>query len=452
MIAVFGHTIDLILIIALVLILGGVAYGVMLFILSRFEPKRPLENRLRSHLMTHPKDRDVVFLIPCLNEEEVISASLARLTALDHQKIHILVIDDGSDDSTAQLVMDNPDPRVKLLRRRLPNARQGKGQALNAGIQHIREGALGPDFDPSSAIIVVVDADGRLEPHALDVVLPSFDDPQLGGIQIGVRINNRKANLLARMQDIEFVLYTRVFQRGRRHLGSVGLGGNGQFVRFNALNSLGTKPWTDSLAEDLDLGIRLMLAGWTTEFCSETSVHQQGLVDIKRWVKQRTRWFQGHLQSWELMPWVLGTLRGTRRLDLGYHITSPYLLLVASLFTVAFGLWTIDLGLDLATGSLAFSAWWISAYVVAFGPILLFGTLYWQQERDSGINWLHAVLVFHLFALYATLWYIAGWRAAYRMLMGRNGWAKTDRMKEPAKDLTDATSVSQSASGSSNLA
>lgn len=450
MIHFFGHNIDLILIIALVLILGGVVYGLMLFVLSRFEPKQ-VKHPFPLDLMTPPQERDVVFVIPCLNEAEVIGASLDRLTALDHDRIHILVIDDGSDDETAQIVLQNPDPRVKLLRRTLPNARQGKGEALNAAVQHIRDGALGPDFDQASAIVVVVDADGRLEQHALDVVLPTFNDPQIGGVQIGVRINNRNANLLARMQDIEFVLYTRVFQRGRRHLGSVGLGGNGQFVRLSALNSLGVKPWTDSLAEDLDLGIRLMLAGWETEFCSETSVHQQGLTDIKRWVKQRTRWFQGHLQSWQLMPWVLGTLSGKRRLDLGYHITSPYLLLVASLFTVAFGLWTVDLGISAVTGSLSFSTWWISAYVVAFGPIMLFGTVYWQEERDSGIGWLQAVLVFHLFALYSTLWYLAGWRAAFRMVAGRTGWAKTDRMKEPAKEHANAVSAPPNATDQADI-
>lgn len=451
MIHILNQNIDLILIIALVLILGGVVYGLFLFVLSRFEPKQD-KIPIFSDLMTDPKDRDVVFLIPCLNEAEVIGASLARLTGLNHQKVHIMVIDDGSDDDTAQIVLNNPDPRVKLLRRTLPNARQGKGQALNAAVNHIRNGALGEDFDPASAIIAVVDADGRLEPHVLDVVLPNFNHPQMGGVQVGVRINNRNANLLARMQDIEFVLYTHVFQRGRRHLNSVGLGGNGQFVRFTALNSLGVNPWTDSLAEDLDLGIRLMLAGWDTEFCSETAVHQQGLVDIKRWVKQRTRWFQGHLQSWELMPWVLGSLTGKRRLDLGYHITSPYLLLVASLFTIAFGLWTVDLSIALFTGTLAFSPWWISAYVVAFGPIMLFGTIYWQQERKTGASWIHAVLVFHLFALYSTLWYFAGWRAAFRMLTGRTGWAKTERMKEPPKDTMDAATLTQGANGRSNFA
>jgi len=74
----------------------------------------------------------------------------------------------------------------------------------------------------------------------------------------------------------KFVIYTEVFQRGRRHLGSVGLGGNGQFVRLSALRSLGPAPWTRSLTEDLDLGVRLAAAGWRNEYCRTAAVHQQG--------------------------------------------------------------------------------------------------------------------------------------------------------------------------------
>lgn len=445
MIQLFDQNIDLVLILALTLILGGVVYGIVLFILSRFEPKKP-QHTSAARQRIRGRHRDVAFVIPCLNEERVIAASLERLTSLDHDHIHILVIDDGSDDSTAEIVLNNPDPRVNLLQRRLPNARLGKGEALNAAITHIRGGVLGNDFDPEHAVICVMDADGCLEHHVLDTVLPEFDDPNIGGVQIGVRINNRNANLLARMQDVEFVLYTEVFQRGRRHLNSVGLGGNGQFVRLTALNSVGERPWSTSLTEDLDLGIRLMLEGWDTEFCSTTVVHQQGLVDMGRWIKQRTRWFQGHLQSWSLMPWVLGNLTGRRRLDLGYHITSPYLLLVGSLITVAFGLWIINLGAAALTGTLAFSPWWISAYLVAFGPILLYGRVYWRQERAHGISWLQAFALFHLFALYATLWYIAGWRAVFRLLTGRSGWAKTDRIQEPTKDTVDASDIAPSSS------
>lgn len=435
MIQINNATVDLVLLLALTLILGGVGYLLVLLVLSRFEPKD------RAQPVTADADiadYDVVFLIPCLNEDEVIAASLDRLTSLNHPKIHILVIDDGSDDATAQVVRGNTDPRINLLQRVAPNARLGKGEALNDGVEYIRRGGLGKKFDPKTTIVCVIDADGRLESHVLDTVLPRFNDPAMGGVQIGVRINNRHANLLARMQDLEFVLYTEVFQRGRRHLDSVGLGGNGQFVRFSALNSLGPSPWTRSLAEDLDLGIRLMLGDWNTDFCSSTVVHQQGLVDIKRWLKQRARWFQGHLQAWQLMPWVIGDLRGKRRVDLGYHITSPYLLLVGSLLTVAFGLWILDLVVAAVTGTLVFSPWWISSYLVAFGPTLAFSIIYWRQERSTGFHWLTGFLVFHLFPLYATLWYLAGWRAVFRILMGRSGWAKTDRLQEPIKDAVDA--------------
>ena len=438
MIMLFGQRVDLVLILALILILTAVVYGLVLLVLSRFDPPRSptgpqtrsTEENYRYAAGLEPHSPYVVFVLPCLNEERVIATSLARLTALEHPRIRIMVVDDGSDDATAAIVAANPDPRITLIQRVPPNARQGKGEALNTALTHLRSGAVLGEYDPANVIVCVIDADGRMEDHALDKVLPLFIDPDLGAVQIGVRINNRDTNLLARMQDVEFVLYTHIFQRGRRHLGSVGLGGNGQFVRMSALDTLGPRPWSRSLSEDLDLGVRLLLQGWDTEFCSSTAVHQQGLVNMRAWLRQRTRWFQGHLQIWPLVPWVVRNLRGTRRADLLYHLTSPFLLLVGSLLTIAFGLWTLSLAVAAVSGTLTFSPWWISAYLVAFGPVLLYGLVYARREESHRLGRIRAFLVFHVFALYATLWYVAGWRAAGRALIGRQWWAKTERSRD----------------------
>ncbi len=429
MILAGGQQFDLVLWLSLTLILFGVCYGLMLFVLSRFEPrgsKRPVVDQ------AWLSDKTVVFVLPCLNEDRVLGASLSRLLDLDYAAMHILVVDDGSDDRTAEVVREHEDPRVHLLQRTLPQARQGKGEALNAALDHLRTGAVTAFEDPDDVIVCVVDADGRLEPHSLSAVVPQFADPTLGAVQIGVRINNRGKNLLARMQDIEFVLYTHVFQRGRRHLGSVGLGGNGQFVRLSALNSLGAKPWSRSLTEDLDLGVRLLLMGWRTEFDSTCAVHQQGLVEMGRWLKQRTRWFQGHLQSWPLVPFVLTGLRGRARADLVYHLTSPFLLLVVSFLSAAFLLWTGALVIGLILGTTNPSWWWLSAYLVAFGPALLFGGVYRSAERRDadGLPLWRSVVVMHLYVGYAVLWFIAGWRAVWRILTSQNSWAKTDRTVE----------------------
>jgi 1,2-diacylglycerol 3-beta-glucosyltransferase len=425
MILLNDQRIDFVLTLAVSLVLLSVLYGVLMLVLSRFEPAYA-----RRRAVTFPAtaaEKAIIFVVPCLNEERVLAANLDRLVEMDYPRMQVLVIDDGSDDGTAAIVQAHPDPRVSLLQRRLPTARQGKGEALNAAIRHIRSGALGAYTDPSDVVVCVVDADGRMEPQALDEVIPLFVDPRLGAVQIGVRINNRHQNLLARMQDIEFVLYTEVFQRARRHLGSVGLGGNGQFVRLSALISLGPAPWSRSLAEDLDLGVRLLIKGWNIEFCSTSAVHQQGLVDVRRWVKQRTRWFQGHLQAWTLVPWVLRDLTGARRVDLLYHLTSPYLLLLASFLSAGFLLWIVSIGIGVFAGSLDFSWVWVSAYAVAFGPALMFGALYWRRERAHSFGPLTALVVLHAYVGYAVLWYVAGWKAAFRSLAGRNSWAKTDR-------------------------
>ena len=75
-----------------------------------------------------------VFMMPCLNEEKVIARSLQRLLSMPAGNFAVMVIDDGSDDGTAAAVTGVADERVWLLSRKLPNARQGKGEALNDAI------------------------------------------------------------------------------------------------------------------------------------------------------------------------------------------------------------------------------------------------------------------------------------------------------------------------------
>ena len=115
---------------------------------------------------------------------------------------------------------------------------------------------------PNDVIVCVVDADGRLDRHVLEAVDPYLQRPGgPGPTQIGVRMYNRRAGTAARLQDMEFVVYGDIFQCARRFIGSVGMGGNGQFMRLSALDSLGEDPWSDSLTEDLDLGVRLLARG-----------------------------------------------------------------------------------------------------------------------------------------------------------------------------------------------
>jgi 1,2-diacylglycerol 3-beta-glucosyltransferase len=417
-----------------ILLIGGVlCYGLAMLAASRREPRRRDGRRPVPAAAPDPHPPDglfFVFLMPCLNEEKVIVNSLQRLLSIPGDDFAVLVIDDGSDDNTAATVSGLLGDHVWLLQRRAPHARQGKGEALNAGIDHLTRSGLLDRRDLDDVIIVVVDADGRIDPHALAMARPYFADPTVGAVQIGVRINNRTTSRLARMQDMEFVLYTEIFQRGRRHLGSVGLGGNGQFMRLSALRSLGASPWSRSLTEDLDLGVRLLAHGWRNEYCHTAAVHQQGVVELRRLIRQRSRWFQGHMQSWKLIPTVVRDVPHRARADLLYHLSSPAILLIASLLSASFVLSLVNCAVLAIHGHDPFGWWIATTYALSFGPALLFSCVYWTRERDNGLSFIRVMGLAHLYVCYCLMWYAAGWWAVGRTLRRRTGWAKTERVAE----------------------
>lgn len=410
--------------------------------------------RRRRSLLPAPDSLYFVFLIPCLNEQFVIRRSLERLLSLQGAEFAVLVIDDGSDDDTAAIVDEYRarDDRVHLLRRVAPNARQGKGEALNAAYRLLRDSPMLGGRRLQDVIVAVADADGRLAPNALTEVAPYFRDPRTGAVQVGVRMYNAEDALLARMQDMEFVTFTEVFQRGRQRVGSVGLGGNGQFNRLAALVDLGDEPWSHCLTEDLDLGIRLLLEGWTNGFCPTSHVSQQALVDLRRLLRQRARWFQGHLQClghiWGIFRSPKLTLRAS--FDLVQHLLGPVLVLLTSLLPPIFA------------GSLityavrdpgAFADWFrhpqwgqlAVLYVLTFGLAYPFGYAYWLA--DGKLRLWRVIGYAHAYCLYGWIWFPAGWRAVGRLLLRRGGWAKTERISDGVDQTAPTGAAATSAAG-----
>jgi cellulose synthase/poly-beta-1,6-N-acetylglucosamine synthase-like glycosyltransferase len=244
-----------------------------------------------------------VFLVPAMNEEVVIADSIARLIEVPVARKRIIVIDDASDDRTPEILAGLDHPDLFVLRRDKPDAQKGKAAGLNYAYRALRD-----HLDRERTIVVIVDADGRLAPDAPHYASGHFDDPEVGGVQALVRMYNRQTPMVW-MQDVEFGVYGHLFQAGRNHWGTAGMGGNGQFNRLSALDSVaaGEGPWRDKLTEDQDLGLRLIAAGWEGRQDLRAIVSQQGLPKPRPLLRQRTRWSQGNLQAIGLWREVLGT-------------------------------------------------------------------------------------------------------------------------------------------------
>jgi 1,2-diacylglycerol 3-beta-glucosyltransferase len=368
------------------------------------------------------------FLVPALNEARVIGRTLDCLRALPVRHSLVLVIDDGSDDGTDRLVELRADPEVHLVRRELPQARRGKGAALNAGFDQLLH--LVKDWPADKVIVGIMDADGRLDPEAPDLVAAHFVEADVGAVQVGVRINNRHDSVLARLQDIEFVTYTDVFQSARDVWGVALLGGNGQFVRLTAHLDLAPSPWTDGLTEDLEQGLRLICAGWRIRYCRDVAVHQQGLVSIGPLLRQRSRWFQGHLQAWRQIRSVVRNAPLRTVPHLLHMLMVPVLLLanmalMAALLGMLAGIVaSANVRLDLARPSVVLDWYWLTFALAMFLTVSVYA------RRERGLRAWRVALLGHAFAVYSLLWMVAGYWALGRILRSRHGWLKTDRLSE----------------------
>ncbi|MFJ9845558.1 glycosyltransferase family 2 protein [Kitasatospora sp. NPDC101155] len=417
-----------------------------------FEHNKPAEPGDPSAFQWH-------LVIPCRDEEAVVTQTLEGLRA-GAPDAHLWVIDDDSEDATRDLVLAAAarDPRIHLVQRRRPHARIGKGAALNAAYREI-SAWLPESTDRSRVVIGVVDADGRLDPGTLGQVCnpKAIGRPDTGAVQIGVRMRNadderplpgrgRTANAFARalvrMQDVEFQANNAGMQLLRRRTGSVGLGGNGQFVRLAALDSLTAeegrvgRPWPErALLEDYESGLDLRLAGWRLTHVTEAQVSQEALVSLRRFLTQRTRWAQGNMQCLRYTGRVLRSPHYTRsgKAEVMYTFLQPVVcVLLVLLFPLSLGITAAGLVLfpaETAEFQLRFGPWMLLAFALATLPMVFWGLAYRKhvhtdRSRLTGLLW--GVLVW----LYAYHLFVVALRAAVRLLLGRNGWAKTRRNAE----------------------
>jgi len=277
----FFHEIETVL---RVLFLTAIALGVgRLLVLGVFALWHRLRIDARTPPLVFPEDGPwVSVLIPCFNEEKVIESSVRRILASRWANLEIIVLDDGSKDSTAQIVRDAfaDEPRVTLMS--FENG--GKARALNRGLESAR-----------GEIVVALDADTLFPPDTIAKLARWFDDPRVGAVAGNAIVGNR-VNLVTRWQALEYVTAQNLERRALAAVGAVTVvpGAVGAW-RKAALAALGGYP-PDTLAEDQDLTLAVQRAGWRVEFDPEARAYTEAPDTVAGLLKQRYRWSFGTLQ------------------------------------------------------------------------------------------------------------------------------------------------------------
>ncbi|MEU5523257.1 bifunctional polysaccharide deacetylase/glycosyltransferase family 2 protein [Streptomyces sp. NPDC047860] len=255
-----------------ILVLGRCA---LLLVLARHHARR----RPRVHpgaSVTRP----VSVVVPAHNEKLCIAKTLRSLAAGDHP-VEIIVVDDGSDDGTADIAESLRLDAVTVVRQ--PN--RGKASALNTGVRRA-----------SHDLVVMLDADTVFAPSTVRRLVQPFADPAVGATAGNAKVGNRRG-LLGRWQHIEYVMGFNLDRRMYDLLSCMPTipGAVGAF-RVTALREAGTMS-DDTLAEDTDITMALHRAGWQVRYVEDALAWTEVPASLRQLWRQRYRWSYGTMQA-----------------------------------------------------------------------------------------------------------------------------------------------------------
>ena len=229
-------------------------------------------------------------LVPAYGEPQVLPDLVAALSRIEYPRDRIdvkLLLEVGDTETIAAARAIQTDLPVEVLL--LPAGEpQTKPRALNFGLYFAR-----------GSLVTIYDAEDHPDPLQLRRAVVAFSrgDADVGCLQCKLSFYGGTTNLLTRWFTAEYLTWFNLYLPGLSSTKSpIPLGGTSNHFRREALEEVGC--WDAfNVTEDCDLGIRLQRKGWRVGVLDSATMEEPN-VDVVNWVKQRSRWYKGYLQTW----------------------------------------------------------------------------------------------------------------------------------------------------------
>lgn len=309
---------------------------------------------------------EITVFIAAHNEERVIADSLQALLASDYpaERMHIVPVNDRSTDATEAIIdrwVQSHPGRIEPFHRR--SGKPGKAAALKDAMARAQ-----------GDIVLIFDADYTPSPGLLRALVAPFFDAEVGAVMGRVVPRNTASNLLTRLLDLERSAGYQVDQQARMNLGGVPqYGGTVGGVRRSAVDAVGG--WRDdSLAEDTDITLRLLVGGWKTVYHNAATCYEEVPQEWAVRLRQVHRWAKGHnqvlLRSW-------GPLLRSRRVSWRQRLDGLLLLQVFLLQPLLLVGWALALVLYFLNGTGTLTLLMPTALLTAYAAFGGFAA-FWQ--------------------------------------------------------------------------
>lgn len=362
---------------------------------------------------------DYSILVPLYREANVVPQLVAALRAIDYPPdrldIKLIVEEDDTDTTAAAESATMSDERFSVVRVPYDSPRT-KPRACNYALSL----AVGE-------FTVIFDAEDRPEPDQLRKAVAAFRaaPPHLACLQARLEFFNANENWLTKSFALDYFLWFGHLLPGLERLNiPMPLGGTSNHFRTSALTAIhGWDPY--NVTEDADIGIRLARLGLRTRTLDSTTF-EEATNTLENWLRQRSRWLKGYMQTWLVHMRSPAELYRTAGLGgfIGFQlfIGGTFLSALVNPF-----LWLVFLSSHLFGGSLLGPP--LSGAVSAYSGIgllagnTLFASLAIFAPRGRGMNDLSP---YGLTApIYWLLVSLAALRAVWQLMRNPSYWEKT---------------------------
>ena len=406
---------------ALALLLGPLFLGLILLRLAT-AIERATPDLWQSHRWRIDDARLPIYTVavPMYREVAVLRQLTDALCALDYPPakldIRLLIEADDVDMRAALAEMTLPAHfTVAIVPPGLPRT---KPRALNLALLEAR-----------GSLFTIFDAEDIPDPQQLRMAAARFlrAPPELACLQARLVIDHASEKVLTGLFALEYAGLFDVLNPGLlRFQLPIMLGGTSNHFRTEVLGAIGGwDAW--NVTEDADLGLRLVRAGYRIDDLPSTT-REEAPLSIRAWLKQRSRWIKGYLQT--MVTHSRAPLRLLR--EAGFGATFVFLSLALGTVVAALGYPFFAIAALIAywdgsllepAGALATLGSTIAFGLWIFGSVALFVPPAIGALRRGSFRLL---LLLPLLPLYHGLVSIAAWMALYEYANRRFVWNKTE--------------------------
>jgi cellulose synthase/poly-beta-1,6-N-acetylglucosamine synthase-like glycosyltransferase len=371
----------------------------------------PTNHAVRAALPPEPQTgAKVSLLVPARHEVEVLAATLERIADQRYGDFEVIVVVGHDDPDTAAVARECAERLGERFQVVVDsNPVKNKPLALNVGLAAATGDLVG-----------VFDAEDDVHPDLVRHIVAAFSDPSVGVVQGPVQLMNHDSTWFTVHNVLEYFFYFGSRLHHHARAGFIPLGGNTVFIRRHLLAG---GAWdSDNLTEDCELGVRLSSAGEQVRvlYRPDIATREEAPVSLGDFVRQRSRWNQGFLQTYRKGVWrgLPFRQRALARLILmmpmlqaATFLVMPLTVLVGVLadFPLIVGLYTyLPLAVLIATA------------VVHVVGLREFGLLY-----NRRVTWWDQVVMVAGIVPYSLVLMYAAFRAVIREGRGDRRWEKT---------------------------